>query len=475
MQRHDVTRIRALGGSKSHFMGKNWRFFLISLAVLLPLAPAEASPHRSLAPESAPVYVKPYASIPTGHYSVATLNKKIVRKENLNWVFVKDVRTGKMGWTPKDQLLTPLHFSTKARLLAKSPIFRFRTDRSPDRSLTPEEETTVRLVNVEGEWLEVTLENDTRAWVHNSYLIPIEKDPGYFFAKFNTHLREKPQTKSRFVLSVKGGQRLTPLQVNKEWVMVSVENKKGYLPLNNIVHRIHVANKVKTEEGLMAARPEMIHDKIFAVYVDPLWLGTGVNAITLYSQPNTNAVETAEISPWMSLQQQETIVQAWALSHLDNVGPVWWKMDQQNEQRALEWKELARASFHSIIHNPLFPNLRIGLSDTLYRSTDGQNWATVRGLMNPNPAFAYSREGILFIDDKISTDNGETLNAFVFWESVLNALRTENIGVAKNIKILNIYAMNRDPRQIIYDLDVGGSRPVRIQTPDRGKTWSVVR
>lgn len=432
-----------------------------------------ASPHRGLAPESAPVYVKPYASIPTGHYSLPVLNKKLVRKENLNWVFVKDVRSGKMGWTPKDQLLTPLHFSTKARLLAKSPIFRFRTDRAPDRALTPEDETTVRLLNIEGDWLEVEL-NDVRAWVHTSYLIPIEKDPGYFYAKFNTQLRDKPQHKARHVSYIKGGQRLTPLNVNKEWVMVSVDNKKGYLPLNNIVHRIHVANKVKTDEGLIPARADMIHEKIYAVYVDPLWLGSGVNSITLYSQPNTNAQATAEISPWMSLQQQETIVQEWALSHLDNVGPVWWKMDQQSE-RALEWKELAKASFHSIIHNPLFPNLRVGHSDTLYRSTDGQHWAPVRGILNRNPAFAYSREGLLFIDDKISTDNGETLTPFVFWESVLNELRAQSIGVAENIKILSIYAMNPNSRQIIYTIDVGGSRPVRIQTPDRGRTWSVLR
>ncbi|MCC6137844.1 MAG: hypothetical protein IT287_04380, partial [Bdellovibrionaceae bacterium] len=92
-----------------------------------------------------------------------------------------------------------------------------------------------------------------------------------------------------------------------------------------------------------------------------------------------------------------------------------------------------------------------------------------------NPAFAYSREGILFIDDKISMDNGETLNPFVFWEAVLNRLRQANIGVAKNIKILNIYANNQNSQQIVYDIDIGSQRPVRIFTPDRGQTWSIAR
>lgn len=309
---------------------------------------------------------------------------------------------------------------------------------------------------------------------HNSYLLPIEKDPGYFYSKFLTRLKEKPAHKSRHVHTVKGGVRLTPLSVGKEWVMVSVDNKQGYLPISQIVHRIHVANKVKTQQGLLPANPNMIHDKIYAVYVDPLWLGTGVNSVVLYSQPNTNGTEVATVSPWMSLQQQESLVQEWALSKVDQVGQVWWQMDQKRSA-VLQWKELAKENFQTVIHNPLFPNLRVGLADSLYRSTDGVHWAPLRGLMNSNPAFAYSREGLLFIDDKISMDNGETLNPFVFWEAVLNRLRQAGIGIDKTIKILNIYAHNQNPKYIVYDIDVGAQRPIRIFTPDRGETWSVAR
>lgn len=446
--------------------------FSLCLSIFLPLH-AVASPHRSLAPESAAVYTKPYASIPTGHYSVNTLSKRLVRKENFNWVFVKDLQTGKMGWTPRDQLLSPLHFSTKARLLAGSPVFRTRSDRRPTPELMPAEEVTVQLLSIESEWVQVQGEQDT-FWVHNSYLLPVEKDPGYFYAKFNSVLKSNPRTKSSHVLSITAGQRLTPLKVNRDWVMVGVGNKKGYLPINQIVHRIHVANKVKTDDGLLPAHPDMIHEKIFAVYVDPLWLGTGVHSITLYSQPSMTGNETAIIPPWMSLQQQEASVQEWSLSQMDGIGPVWWQHNT-GKTNVLQWKELAKGSFRSIIHNPLFPSSRIGLADTLYRSNDGVNWGQVRGVFNHNPAFAYSRDGILFIDDKISMDNGETLHPFVFWEAVLNRLRVANIGVAENVKILNIYALNESAQKIIYEIDVGGQRPVKVYTPDRGRTWALYR
>ncbi len=445
---------------------------LLSIALLTPAIVA-ASPHRSLAPEAAAVYTKPYAAIPTGHYSVAQLSKRLIRRENFNWVFVKDLYTGHMGWTPRDQLLSPLHFSTKARLLAKSPVFRLRSDRRPSMELSPEVETAVPISNIDGEWIEINIENQ-KLWVHSTYLLPVEKDPGYFYAKFPSVLKDQPRTKARHVASIKGGQRLTPLQVTREWVKVAAGDKKGYLPIHQIVHRIHVANKVRTDEGLLPARADMIHGKIFAVYVDPLWLGTGVHSISLYAQPSMTSTETAVIAPWMSLQQQESVTQEWSLSQVDNVGPVWWQ-NESMKSSVLQWKELAKESFRTIAHNPLFPSSRIGLADSLYRSTDGKNWARVRGVFNPNPAFTYSRDGILFIDDKISMDNGETLHPFVFWEAVLNRLRVANIGVAENVKILAIYTPHQTSQQVVYELDVGGSRPIKIQTPDRGRTWALLR
>jgi hypothetical protein len=449
------------------------------LLILSPLfvwpSTSLSAPHRSVAPESAPVYTKPYAGIPTGHYSVPLLYKKMIRKENMNWVFVKDLRTGKMGWTPRDQLLSPLHFSTKARLLAKSPVFGQRTDNKSDPSLIPQSETDVAIDTISGEWANIQIDKKS-AWVHTSYLLPLEKDPGFFYTRNSVRLKSDPRNKAENLIKIPAGQKLVPHKVLREWALVTYENKKGYIPLSEVVHRIHVANKVRTPKGLIPAKPNMIHDKIFAVYVDPLWLGTGIHVISLYSEPSVAGTATATIPPWTSLQQQESITQEWAISNIDSLGPVWWQtLVPGKTTMTTNWKRLIKGSLKTVIHNPIFPELRIGLADTLYRSNDGVHWSMLRNLQNPQPAFAYSKDGILFIDDTLSMDNGETLTPFIQWESVLGSLRDENIGVAENLKILNIYSVNGSSRNLIYELDVGGQRPIKLQTLDRGVHWTLLR
>lgn len=446
-----------------------------AIAVALSLLWAQiifASPHRQLAPESIAVYTKPYAAVPTGHYSIAALSKKQIRRQTLHWVFVKDLGSGKMGWTPRDELLSPLHFSTKARLLTNSPIFRLQSDRKPEKRMSPQKEITVDLVRIENDWAQVQL-HDEMAWVHNSYLIPLEKDAGYFFAKYSAPLKTKPKKKAENLHFIKSGDRLTPLRIGKDWVYVAVGQKKGYLPLHQIVHRIHIADKVKTVDGTYKAHPQWIHKKILAVYVDPLWLGTGVHSITLFAEPSKNSAEVVSVPPWRSLQQHDSLVQNWALSKLENQDTVWWPMHRQSLP-VLPWKELAQESFQSIQHNPLFPSLRVGLADALYRSTDGKKWAPLRGVINRDPAFAYSQDGVLFVDDKISTDNGETLTPFIYWEAVLYRLRLENIGVADTIKIVHIQTL-QSSQQIVYHIDVGGQRPIKMYTNNRGQTWSVIK
>lgn len=452
---------------------KKYNHYLLFFLIMSEAAILWASPYRSLAPESAPVYIKPFGAAPTGHYSVKTLSQKLIRKENISWVFVKDLDSGHMGWTPRNQLLSPLHFSTKARLLSKTPVFRTQKDRSPTSELMPKNEVTVPLVAIESDWARIELNNEL-VWVHTSYLLPVHRDPGYFFTKVQTPLRASPQTKSQFLATLKAGEKLTPLNVNKNWVTVSVNGKKGFVPLRSIVHRIHAASKVKTDDGLVPAEPDMILQKVYAVYVDPLWLGTGVNTISLYSEPATSGGEVARIPPWTSLQQQETLVQEWALSQVDKVGPVWWLIENTKTSN-VQWKELSKENFKHIIHNPLFPSLRVGVADGLYRSTDGKNWAPIHGIKNPDPAVTFSKDGVLFVDDKMSVDNGETLNSFIFWEAVLYKLRMENLGIAQSLKILNIQTLDHTSQKLIYDLDVGGSRPVRLQTLDRGQTWSILR
>jgi SH3-like domain-containing protein len=449
---------------------------LSTLSVLLLTGPAIAVPHpTSELTTSAAVYLKPYAAIPTGHYNINLLKKNQIAQDQVRWVFVKN-QLGQTGWALKHQLLNPLHFSTRARLLAKSPIFKDRREPRADTSLTPQAESTVTILDVQNEWVKISYENQN-LWTTASHLFPIEKDAGYFFAKQDIILTETPRNKSRLVKKVSAGTRLTPLEVKESWMKVAIENKSGYVLSAKIMSRIDIASKVKTDKGYEPASRNLLGRKVFAIYIDPLWLGTGVKKVTLYQQPNTSSTILGQIPPWQNLTQQDTVIQKWAVSSIKELGGnVWWEMKSDGHDYELEQlTQLNLKDVRKILPNPAYNNLKIASANGLFRSTDGQYWSPLPQFQGHNPAFTFATDGILFVEDKMSMDNGEHFTPFIMWEKLLKSLRDNRLAVAQNLKILNIETLNSSSQQLILELDIGNRKTVKAYTGDRGQTWSILK
>jgi SH3-like domain-containing protein len=449
---------------------------LSTLSVLLLTGPAIAVPHStSELTSSAAVYLKPYAAIPTGHYNINLLKKNQVAQDQVRWVFVKN-QQGETGWALKHQLLNPLHFSTRARLLAKSPIFKNRSEPHADTSLTPQTESTVTILEVQNEWAQISLENQ-KLWTTTSHLFPIEKDAGYFYAKQDVLLTESPRNKSRLVKKVPAGARLTPLEVKESWMKVAFENKSGYVLASKVMSRIDIASKVKTDKGYEPASRQLLGRKVFAIYINPLWLGSGVKKVNLYQQPSANSTIIGQIPPWQNLTQQDTVTQKWAVSKIKELGGnVWWEVN--NNEQGYELEQLTQLNLkdvRKILPSPAFNNLKIASANGLFRSTDGLFWAPLPQFQGHNPAFTFATDGVLFVEDKMSVDNGEHFTPFIMWEKLLKSLRDNRLAVAQNLKILNIETLNSSSKQLILELDIGNRKTVKAYTGDRGQTWSILK
>jgi len=456
-----------------------WIFSNLTWLIALTISPAGAIPHPSSGstPESAAVFLKPHSAIPTGHYNVDLLKRNIATQEKVRWVFLKDPASGLSGWTPKQNLLTPLHFSTKARLLAQSPIYREKKDRVPDTTLTPQKETLVDLLEIQNEWVLVSLNNHA-VWTPIANLFSVDKDAGYFFLKTDQYLRQNPQAKTAFITRVSAGQRLRPVEAKGDWVKVSYNSTTGsltgYVPLNEIVSRVDIAMKVKTDQGFERPRHGMITDKVFAIYVNPLWLGTAVNKVPVFSEPSASADLRGYLKPWQNLSQQDSVEQEWAVSKLPELGMVWWRK-HDDSRSMLQLSKLARNEIKKIQQNPLFNHLRMASAKGLYRSTDGVYWAPIRGFQGYNPSFTYAKDGALFVEDQVSFDNGEHFTPYIYWENMFRALKEANLGVRGTVKINNIEALNNNSHQLILEIDVGNVRPFKMYTADRGQSWSLLK
>lgn len=444
-----------------------------------------AIPHPSVnEPQSVPVYLKPYSAIPTGHQNVDHLKSTLIGHDKFRWVYVRDKATGLTGWTPQQNLLTPLHFSSKARLLAQSPVFRQKQDRIPDPILIPKTELEIDVLDVQNDWALIALNqttpaarSPTTAWVTTNHLYPIDKDAGYFFARVDQHLRREPLLKSPLITPVQAGQRLRPLGTQGGWVRVVFKTANGsyatgYLLSQQIVSRIDTATKVKTQQGFEPPRHELIHQKIFAIYVNPLWLGSAVHPVPLFSEPKASSEVVGYVKPWQNLTQQDSTEQIWAASKSKDLGTVWWQVPADRNKTQLT--KLSLSTLKKIKENPIYKHIKVAAAKGLYRSIDGVHWKPLQGFQGYNPPFTYAKDGVLFVEDKVSFDNGEHFTPFVFWENLLRTLRENQRGIKKDVKILNIETANNSSQQLILELDIGSSRSVKMYTSNRGQTWALL-
>jgi hypothetical protein len=450
--------------------------------LLLICSHSWAIPHPSVgAPTAAAIFLKPYSAVPTGHHNVEYLKSTLVGQEKIRWVLVKDIASGRTGWTPKQNLLTPLHFSTKARLLAGSPVYREKKDRAPDTALSPKTETSVDLLDIQNEWVMVSMNLQTgvtvTAWVPIAQLYTVDRDAGYFFARCDQPLRKTGAIKSPTLGKVASGQRLRPIGALGDWVHVGYNSAKGYvsgyLPSNQIISRVDISMKVKTDKGFEKPRHTMIGEKIYAIYVNPLWLGTAVHPVPLFQEPIASAPVIGYAKPWGHLLQQDSIEQDWAASKLPG-GLVWWQIPDERGE-LMQLTKLALNSIKQIKENPLFKHIKTASARGLYRTTDGVYWAPIRGFQGYNPAFTYAKDGTLFVEDQVSFDNGEHFTPYVFWENLLKTLRENNRGVKNVVKITDIETINNTSQQVILELDIGSARKVKMYTADRGQTWTLLR
>ncbi len=441
--------------------------YLSIVSLLIPLV--KAIPHPSVqTPQSVAVYLKPYSAVPTGHFNADALKKNLTRQEKLQWLLVRS-SFGISGWTPLQNLLTPLHFSTKAQFLAGSPLFESMDSFRPIPNLKTREEETVSILQIQNTRAQIKI-GSRELWTSTEYLYPVEKDPGVFYAKKDLALRTSATIKSQHVARIPMGARLTPLSMDATWVKVQFNQSKGYVQLNNVITRIDIASRLKTEKGLEAASRKHLGKKIYSIFINPLWLGSGPNRIPLFESPTASSPLIGTVDPWQNLTKQDSIEQEWAQSEISHLGSVWWQIPQE---RTIFRKliRLSLADIREVKENPLFEHVKVASAGGLFRSTDGLLWTPLKGFEKTSPAFAFSADGVLFVEDKISFDNGENFTPFVFWENLFKSLKQNQIATRNQVKIIGIETLNKTSQQIVLRLDIGESRPVAIYTANRGRDW----
>lgn len=445
---------------------------LIIIAALTPsICLATAS--KPVSEDSVAVYLRPGHDIPTGHYSKEHLQSRVIRASEAVWV---QVTAGKYsGWVIKSDLIDALFFSSKAVLSKDSYVYQKAKAKKP--LLKSKKNVVVRLLQRLDDWAQIQTKKGIY-WVAISRLLPSSKDAGHMMIKSDTPLRLQPKTKSDHLARLSAGTRIKPLRVYKDWVRVSYNDpiinmvKIGFVPRKSVITRIDIAHQVRTENGYEKPHTSLLNKKVYEIFVQPNWFGTGKNKIPLYAQPIPRARKIKTLPAWTSLTGHQTSYQAWNLSRLPDIGDVWWK-NEAVPDRTKSLVVRSVQSFKKTVHHPL-SQLQIAVGKGLYKSLNGTHWAPIAGIADKNPALTYSQEGVLFVNDQVSYDNGDSFRHYINWESIFASLSEQNLINVSGVKINKIETLNNSSDQLVVELDLGRGKPARLYTGDQGKTWSVL-
>ncbi len=429
-------------------------------------------------PQSTAVFLKPHSPAPTGHFDLKLLKKRALQYDQFEWLWVRDQK-GNNGWVLKSSTLLPLDFSRQAILSKGEPVHpEPKNYQLPQKTLAQSQ--VVALIQRHRDWYKIVYKDQGKnyyGWVRSRYLSPYSKDGGYFFSTVETHLRAKPQMKSKILQKVDPGLPIIPLSTKDEWALVSFGKKKGYIPLRNIKSRLDVAIKVRTPKGYFKPHNDLYKDKVLEIFTNPIWVGSGAYSLELKEQPSMTAATLAVVEPWQTLTLQGYSIKKWGKSHVSRWGELWWQ-DSTIESNveiiqnlAPQQTRLKKSEIYQIEKSPIIPGLQIAsATHGVYRSFDGYQWHPLPSFKNGYP-IKFAKNGTLFVGDKISFDQGESFQHFIKWDEVFSALSKGKTPPQGPIQIINVEPNFKDHKKITLSLRVGSNQYMQLYTPNLGKDW----
>ena len=432
--------------------------------------------HRSV-----PVYLAPNNPAATGHFKHSELKKSARAYRQYEWLWVRD-SFGHEGWVLKSSVMLPLDYSRRAILSKGEVIFeKPRAAGLPIKRM--QDNQIVGIIKRQGDWYKIVFvhnEKNAAGWVKAKHLQPYSKDPGLFYSMASTWLKQKPQIKTRRLVKVEPGIPLRPIKIKGNWTLVQLGKKKGWIELKHLKSRIDVAMKVRTKEGYYQPHPSLIKKSIVEIFSNPLWVGTGAYTVELKSKPDMGSNTVTTVKKWQSLTLQGFSVKRWGKSYVRRWGELWWP-DQTLESN-IEIIEnfkpkttlLSRGEIYQVERSPSIDGLRFASTlRGVFRSFDGKNWHPLPAFKNGYP-IKISKNGIVFVGDKVSFDHGESFQEYIRWDKILTAIPIERRLGHAPIQILNVEPSRKNSKHVTLSVKLGNDRIVQVYTANLGKSWQML-
>ncbi len=431
--------------------------YLLPLILLFIYSAASLVPSRGDA--DVPVYLNLESRFPSGVHPREWLEIRTKETQVQRWFRV--VVNGSYGWLAEDHVLTSVKLSSIARMVHDEP------DRSQplmdslrDRRIA--KGSQVIILETVGSWSRGRVLGEDApnhdSWILNEALMRnpgIQIERGVTFRE--TPLRLTPKKTAKAIDRWPAFKQISIVNsvanTAGKWIEVQIENGTAF------IERTNVWLPQDLRDGSVRA-------------LQP--------GLELRSSPLPHADIVRRLVGTEVLKVVNSKYLRWGKVKVPEHGWLWWpvsedRLDDPNAipQLKLTTQDLLARAIYDMASSQSVPGLRFASAKGIFKSRDGIQWSMIPKFENGNYPIEVAKGGLVIVGPYVSNDHGESFEQWIRWDRLVEALKRETGSPPPRVRISKLQALDTHGKSIELTLDIGRSKTVRIETPDRGLSWKL--
>ena len=344
-------------------------------------------------------------------------------------------------------------------------------------------------------------QHDTVLWIEAKDLLPLDEDLGFVITKEQTHLIEKPSLNR--VSQIGSGIKIRVIRFVDNFVEIEWEDKNYFIDVGSVLSRFHFASRVKTEawhdvksllqNNIITAEDRLIKtENVVAVTTGRDFGYIVTNRANVRASRNSQSRVVSRLSGFLPIPvgnlyagQNTPASTKPALKPVVKPvvsKPVVSRKVKPPKARAVSDLYLSKKSWTSdelfnrdvfdFANSPRVRGLIFASAKGVFRSTDGGKlWKKIDIFEDKNLPIAIGKNGVIYVGQHKSMDNGETFVPYVRWDLALKAIQYPGIGKVGFLSIADIRLLEDKQNTLQLDLNLEQGKRASIISHDGGQSW----
>lgn len=423
-------------------------------------------------------YRNQQSAFPSGQMNRADLEKKIIRRELEPWF--------RVSWNKKEfeipGEIVVKDIQTTRTLIAKEKTEVLKSPLSGSvRAFSLEPKRTVLVIKTSSMWAEVVdLKLRLRGWAPLANFTAPEDDRGVYVTLIDSFLQKSPNGSAGVITTIPRGVRLTPLDIEKNFLKVNYKDFKGYVDLSNLVGRGDFAmwafHRVRGWIGISHRE----NGYLMTTDKQKIPLGDFI-AFSPYQDRAVVSQKLTDDGP--SIRSRVEIVSRkahrWTLSQLADHGEVWWRSEelstgtQPQDANRITSDQLMKREVHSVAFGAGKSSLKaIASANGVFRTDDGKTWSEIAQFTGQNFPVSIHPDGIWYVGSYRSYDEGKTFENYIRWDKLAQQIQDSIHKMPRHLRITGIESMPHSKIRILVDT---GVQKIKMQAHVLSQEWTLVK